>query len=192
VTEAIPYRSIERMKLDLGIYGSDQWTLKRLTLNLALRYDHLNDFVPALTQPANVYIGERALPAVPCVPCWADWSPRLGAAYDLTGDGKTSVKGSFGKYVAAQSPNASRAQCSGGHLRAHHQPDWLTRASTRDSVVGTATTSPLRFSTISQWRVRVVDNLNFGRASSRLTSDPAILTAIAACNGSRRLSSSAS
>jgi hypothetical protein len=31
LTEAIPYRSIEKMKLDLGIYGSDAWTIKRLT-----------------------------------------------------------------------------------------------------------------------------------------------------------------
>ena len=31
----------------LGVFAQDQWTLDRLTLNLGLRYDHLNGHVPA-------------------------------------------------------------------------------------------------------------------------------------------------
>ena len=31
--------------------------------------------------------------------CWRSWSPRLGIAYDLFGDGKTALKANFGKYM---------------------------------------------------------------------------------------------
>ena len=33
------------------------------------------------------------------MPNWTDLSPRLGAAYDLFGNGKTAIKGSIGRYV---------------------------------------------------------------------------------------------
>jgi hypothetical protein len=183
ITEAIPYRSIEKMKIDLGIYGSDQWTLKRLTLNLALRYDHLNDYVPALTQPANVYIGARALPEVKCLPCWTDWSPRLGAAYDLTGNGKTSLKMSFGKYVAAQSPNAiarSNAPVVTSVLTTNRVwTDELGKVNPSNGVVGNGNYIPDcdLSNNAANGECGVVDNLNFGQGIiTSATSDPAILT----------------
>jgi hypothetical protein len=179
VTLAIPYRSVERMKIDLGIYASDQWTLNRLTLNYALRYDHLDNFVPALTQAANEYIGERSLPRVDCVPCWNDWSPRLGAAYDLFGDGRTAVKGSLGRYVSAQSPNAlarSNAPVVTSVLTANRV--W------NDFTFGPGDPRSGNFIPDCQLEVSaangecdVIDNANFGKGIiTSSTSDPAILT----------------
>jgi hypothetical protein len=40
-------------------------------------------------------------PRVEGTPTWRDISPRLGFAYDLTGDGKTAWKAAVGRYVAA-------------------------------------------------------------------------------------------
>ena len=34
------------------------------------------------------------------VPLWKDWDPRVGAAYDLFGDGRTAVKLALGRFVA--------------------------------------------------------------------------------------------
>ena len=41
----------------------------------------------------------RTFAAVDNVPLWHDVTPRLGAAYDLFGDGKTAIKGSFGTFL---------------------------------------------------------------------------------------------
>jgi outer membrane receptor protein involved in Fe transport len=37
-----------------GLFAEDQWTVKRLTLNLGLRFDYFNGFVPASHQPAGL------------------------------------------------------------------------------------------------------------------------------------------
>jgi hypothetical protein len=36
------------------------------------------------------------------MPNWFDVSPRLGASYDLFGNAKTAIKGTFNKYMAGQ------------------------------------------------------------------------------------------
>ena len=99
---AYPLVFHEVLKADVGLFVQDQWTIDRLTLNMAIRYDYLNAYVPAQTHPAGPYIGERHFGEVPCVPCWNDWSPRLSAAYNLFGNGKTALKVSVGKYMAQE------------------------------------------------------------------------------------------
>ena len=42
-------------------------------------------------------------PAVDNVPNWRDLNPRVGAAYDLFGTGKTAIKGGINRYVAGAS-----------------------------------------------------------------------------------------
>ena len=62
-------------------YFQDKWQLnERLTLNLGVRYDWQN-----LTENTKDAIG-----------------PRVGVAYDLMGDGKTVVRGGFGKVYQYQ------------------------------------------------------------------------------------------
>ena len=92
----------EDLNADLGIYAQDKWTVQRLTLTAGLRYDYFNASVPAQSAPAGQFVPERSTPEVACLPCWSNWSPRLGFAYDLFGNGKTAVKATVGKFLAAQ------------------------------------------------------------------------------------------
>ena len=95
----------QNTKADLGIYVQDDWTMKRLTLNLGLRYDYFNGYVPAQSLPAGNFFAARDLARVENVPNLKDVSPRLGGAYDLFGDGRTAVKFSVGRYVAGYGLN---------------------------------------------------------------------------------------
>jgi len=81
-----------------GIYAQDQWTARKLTLNLGLRYVVYDAFIPAQHLPAGPFEPERDFAAVEHSPQWKNLSPRLGVAYDLFGTGKTAFKASLGRY----------------------------------------------------------------------------------------------
>ena len=98
---ATPYELQNRFRHDMGLYAQDQWAIRRLTLNLGLRYDYFNGYVPAqhVAATPNGWLPERDYAQVNNVPLWKDLNPRVGAAYDLFGDGKTALKASLGRYV---------------------------------------------------------------------------------------------
>ncbi|HZT76949.1 MAG TPA: hypothetical protein VFA27_09845, partial [Vicinamibacterales bacterium] len=97
-----PLDEHETVGLNLGIFVQEQYTIKRLTANLGLRYDHLNAYVPPQNQPpvalAPQY-GPRVFPQYTDLPNWNDISPRLGATVDLFGNGRTALKLNLSRYV---------------------------------------------------------------------------------------------
>lgn len=106
---ATPNIEKERLKMDLGLFAQDQWTIRKLTLNLGVRYDYLNAFAEATDLPPGPFVPARNFPAIYCLPCWKDINPRFGAAYDLFGNGKTAIKGAIGRYVAGQAVDIASA-----------------------------------------------------------------------------------
>jgi hypothetical protein len=100
VEVAVPWLEKERLKTT-GLFAQDQWTLKRVTLNVGLRFDYVNGSVPAQSLAAGMFVPARNLAPVSDVPNWKDLTPRLGASYDLFGNGKTAFKVSLGKYLGA-------------------------------------------------------------------------------------------
>ncbi len=97
-----PYIREDRLKANLGIFAQDKWTIDRLTLLYGARYDYFNGYAPAQTAPAGRFVPERTAPETPCIPCWSDWAVRVGASYDLFGNGKTALKTSIGKFLGQQ------------------------------------------------------------------------------------------
>ena len=88
----------EESALDAAVYAQDQWTLRRVTVNLGLRYNDVDMSSPELVSPAGFFVGERRIPAAEHIPHWRNLSPRFGAAWDVFGTGKTAIKGSIGRY----------------------------------------------------------------------------------------------
>ncbi|MFN7981919.1 MAG: TonB-dependent receptor [Vicinamibacterales bacterium] len=103
-----PYTAHERLVADLGLYAMDTWTIKRLTVNAGIRFDYLNNRVDAQDAPGGTWIGPRHFDAMNNVPNYKDFGPRLGAAYDLFGNGKTAIKGSVSRYVQTSTVSTAR------------------------------------------------------------------------------------
>jgi hypothetical protein len=97
---------------DLGLYAQDRWTHSKLTFNYGLRYDYFASSYPAQHIGPTTLAPNRDItfPAQPGLGSLHDLSPRLGAAYDLFGDGKTAVKVSLNRYVLAMGPDVSFIQ----------------------------------------------------------------------------------
>jgi hypothetical protein len=83
-----------------SVYAQDQWTIRRLTMNLGLRYGVYDVLIPESHLPAGPYVPARDFPEVKHSPRWENLSPRVGAAYDLFGTGKTALKLALGRYPA--------------------------------------------------------------------------------------------
>jgi hypothetical protein len=104
-----PYNVLNNLNEALALYAMDQWTHKRVTLNIGASYDIHKSGVPEQHLSAVQFVGPRDFAAIDNVPLWKDFSPRLGVALDLFGNGRTAIKASFSRYVAGQGTGFANA-----------------------------------------------------------------------------------
>lgn len=79
-----------------SVYFTDRWTNgSRLTLNLGFRFDRYHAWVPEQTKVQGTF-GTAGTFARVEAGTWNRPAPRAGFAYNLTGDAKTVVKGTYG------------------------------------------------------------------------------------------------
>src|SRR5215475_11311282 len=101
----LPFTTSYRTR-NMAFYVQDQWTHGRMTLQGALRFDRNWSFSPEEQIPASAFLATPlTFPQTPGVTGYLDLSPRGGLAYDVFGNGKTSLKVNFGKYLEPTSNN---------------------------------------------------------------------------------------
>jgi hypothetical protein len=103
LTERADFFAVETDYNEPGAYAQDRWTKGPLTLTAGVRFDHYGNRFPAQTLgPAPLFPNRNlSFPETENV-SWSDLTPRLGASYDLFGNGRTAVKVSLGKYLQGQ------------------------------------------------------------------------------------------
>jgi hypothetical protein len=95
------YRSSSRVRYN-ALFAQDQWTRGRLTLSGALRYDNSWSYYPEQSIGGTRFLPEiTVFPYTKGVEGYHDITPRMGAVYDLFGNGKTALKVNVGRYLEA-------------------------------------------------------------------------------------------
>lgn len=97
---AYPYEFGTNIAHSLGIFAQDRWTIRRLTASYGVRYDWFKSSYPEQHLGPTVFTPTRDItyPEQDGASLH-DLTPKLGAAYDLFGNGKTALKASLNKYV---------------------------------------------------------------------------------------------
>jgi len=105
VPQSITYRIVPRtvevnVNRDMGLFVQDKWTTGRWTLAGALRFDSFKNSFPAQSI-SGTFFGRNLNVSYPELDnlSWNDVTPRLGATYDVFGNGKTAVKVTLNKYL---------------------------------------------------------------------------------------------
>ncbi|MGH8247308.1 MAG: hypothetical protein ACREUU_12860, partial [Gammaproteobacteria bacterium] len=94
-----------RNLIPTAFFAQDTWTSGRLTLQGGVRYDAIVSNYPDSgvggpgyqLMPTRIFYEAGSTEGVN----WKEVTPRMSAAYDLFGNGKTAVKVNLGKYVMA-------------------------------------------------------------------------------------------
>ena len=98
-----PTNAKNKVTTEGGAFVQDRWTMDKLTVSAGLRLDwfysenpefHLG---PSLLTPNRNYTVPKYATTQ-----YKDWTPKVAAAYDLFGDGRTALKVNYGKYVLGQ------------------------------------------------------------------------------------------
>jgi hypothetical protein len=107
-----PTNPIDRL-YSQAAFVTDTWSLGRVTLSYGVRWERYHNFYPDQVKAAGQFSVEQRFEGADVL-TWTDVVPRVGMNWDVTGDGKTSLKTFFGifgdtmgaDFAATYNPNA--------------------------------------------------------------------------------------
>jgi hypothetical protein len=93
---------------DNTLFLQDNITKGKLAINVGLRFQHTNGYLPAQSSPAGNFEPARSFPEQDVI-SWNNLAPRLGLIYDLQGNHKSALKVGYGRYYHQLSPDPIEA-----------------------------------------------------------------------------------
>jgi hypothetical protein len=169
---ATPYHDGWNLDHDLGIFAQDRWTITRLTLTGGVRFDSFKSSFPGETYGPIQFAPTRnfTLPRTPNSN-WKDITPRMGAAYDLFGNGKTALKISLNKYLIGSDGPAFTYGTQAPYNRVVHSTTRTWSDGNRNFVPDCDLTSA-----VANGECGPLNDPNFGKANPSTTYDPKATT----------------
>ena len=160
-----------------SVYFQDSWTLRRLTLQGALRYDRASSYAPSelngTTNTSFLNPQPITIERTPGVDAYNDITPRVGVAYDLFGNGKTAIKFNWGRYLAYAANDSPYTSTNPGAtvVRSVTNRDWQDRDS--DYIVDCDLLNP---SANGECLAASGTAPNFGKLGAATQVDPRVLS----------------
>lgn len=154
-----------------SLYAQDHWTRGRMTLQGGVRFERM-----ASQNPDQQLGPDRFLPVALTFPAAdtgvsvKDVMPRMGAAYDVFGTGRTAVKVSLGRYATPENSFGIYGNVQNPITRVTGQTNRAWNDANRDYVADCDLLNPLANGECGAWSDR-----NFGRQVFTTTYDPAVL-----------------
>lgn len=96
-----PLEVQENLAANFGAYAQDSWNMGKLTVNYGIRYDYNHQYIVGQKAQVGRFANIAAYNDIQ-LPTWSNFSPRVSAVYNLTGNGKTAVRIGYNKFVTAQ------------------------------------------------------------------------------------------
>jgi hypothetical protein len=167
-----PMRTEYHTDSDSGIYIQDKFTTGRMTVSAGLRFDHFANSAPESVAGPTLLLPTRnqTFAATDGV-SFRDITPKLGAVYDISGNGKTALKVSLNKYVQGLS---SGDAIFGSVLMPINRVGNATTRNWTDSDRDFVPDCDLALPT-ANGECAAMANQNFGRATGGNVYDPEIL-----------------
>jgi hypothetical protein len=174
---ATPYTTRNEVNNDLGLFAQDRWTVNRFTITGALRWDTIQTGFPEQRIGPGPLVPDRnlTLPAQRSLD-WNDLTYRTGFAWDVHGDGRTAVKLTANKYLAAQTASGLGSSPNPFNTLVNQTTRSWTDDGRNGGIAGDFSPQCNLTLPAANGECGAMANTNFGTAVPGATFDPDLLT----------------